>query len=183
MGLFYVNACFHPCRQNNGRECMSESGLTEDQIRCTWYILSPPLEHTQLRPPEGHTLTPNLSPEYEVAEKKKQTNNIYILTITWYPFTTCKQRLRQRSGVTTLRWGQEPESRLLRICSHFNSNAWMVETMPSLQPHIDAHTYRQLKQQPAVPVRCLLWDLDGLAQERFCRVHQILKMNITVNNQ
>lgn len=35
----------------------------------TWYILNPPLEHTQLQLPEGHTLTPSPSPVYEVAEK------------------------------------------------------------------------------------------------------------------
>lgn len=37
----------------------------------TWYILTQPLGHTQLQPPAGHMLTPNLFPEYEVADRDK----------------------------------------------------------------------------------------------------------------
>lgn len=33
-----------------------------------------------------------------------------------------------------------------------------------IRRHIHTHTYRQLEQQSAVPVWCLLWNLDGLAQ-------------------
>lgn len=49
---------------------------TEDWVTFTWYILTQPLGRTQLQPPAGHMLTPNLSPEYGVAERDK---NIHVI--------------------------------------------------------------------------------------------------------
>lgn len=122
-------------------------------------ILTQPLWRTRLQRRAGRTPTPSPSPVCEVAATDRGASVITNKTHTSRRETP---RLCATWRKTIETFPHALELDMAVICNaRKNTPDYRI-------------TYRQLEQQPAVPVRRLLGDLDGLPQQGLRRVHQVL---------